>query len=76
MDFLQQANQELELKLKEKETANEELRGRVQDLSGKNSKICAELQEIGVLVKEMETEREGGEERLKKRVVDLEVREN
>ena len=40
VDFLQQSNQELELKLKDAESANGELRGRVQELSGKNAKIC------------------------------------
>ena len=28
------------MKLKDADSANEELRGRVQDLSGKNAKIC------------------------------------
>ena len=40
MDFLQQANQDLELKLKDAESANGELEGRVRELSSKNAKIC------------------------------------
>lgn len=126
VDFLQQSNQELESKLKDTKSENEELRGRVQDLSGKNAKICegpnsvvlvhlsllppcyihgymytctcrvssifilnstarcdclpvlcaillSELSEIGELVKQLEAEREGGEEGLKKQIAELEV---
>ena len=40
VDFLQQSNSELESKLKDAESANKELTRRVQELSGKNAKIC------------------------------------
>ena len=40
VDFLQQTNQDLESKLKDAESANTQLQGRVQELSGKNAKIC------------------------------------
>ena len=40
VDFLQQTNQDLELKLKDAESANRDLQGRVQELTGKNAKIC------------------------------------
>ncbi|CAI8057878.1 Centrosomal protein of 135 kDa [Geodia barretti] len=74
VDFLQQANQELESKLKDAESANGDLQGRVQELSGKNAKICEELSEIGELVKQLEAEREGGEEKYKEKIAELEAR--
>lgn len=73
MDFLQQANRELEGKLQAAETAKTELKQHVEELSSKNARICSELQEIGDLVKQMEAEREGSEDSLKQRVASLEV---
>ena len=74
MDFLQQANHELEGKLQSSEEAGAELKQQVQELSSKNSRICSELQEIGDLVKQMEAEKQGNEDSLKSRVTQLEVR--
>ena len=94
VDFLQQTNQDLESKLKDAESANTQLQGRVQELSGKNAKICegeqtlmciylpisvylhlsAELSEIGELVKQLEAEREGGEEKFKEKIAELEAK--
>lgn len=45
----------------------------MEELRGKNSRICSELQEIGDLVKQMEAEREGSEGSLRQRVAELEV---
>ena len=73
MDFLQQANHELEGTLQSSEETNAELKQQVQELSGKNSRICSELQEIGDLVKQMEAEKQGNEESLKTRIAQLEV---
>ena len=73
VDFLQQANHELEGKLQSSEEAGAELRQQVQELSSKNSRICSELQEIGDLVKQMEAEKQGSEESLKSRITRLEV---
>ena len=73
VDFLQQANRELDSKLRSAETSNMEMKQHVQELSSKNARICSELQEIGDLVKQMETEREGSEEGLKQRMAELEV---
>lgn len=36
--------------------------------------MCSELSEIGELVKQLEAEREGGEEGLRKQIADMEVR--
>ncbi len=74
IDFLQQANRELEAKLHASEASNDELKVRGQELSSKNSRICSELQEIGDLVKQMEAEREGSEAGLRKRIAELEVK--
>ena len=74
VDFLQQANQELEGRLASALTAKEELEGRTAELGGKNARICSELEEIGALVKQMEAERRSGEEGLRERIGQLEVR--
>lgn len=73
IDFLQQANHELEKKLSSAETSNKDLELRVSELSSKNARICSELQEIGGLVKQMESERGSSEEELRQTVKDLQV---
>ena len=73
IDFLQQANHELEKKLSSVELAKEESETRVTELSNKNSRICSELQEIGGLVKQMESERGSSEEELTDTVKELRV---
>lgn len=73
VDFLQQANRELDGKLRTAESASTEMKQRVQELSSKNARICSELQEIGDLVKQMEAEREGSEEDLKQKIAEVEV---
>lgn len=73
IDFLQQANHELENKLSTSESCNKELDQRVVELSNKNSRICSELEEIGSLVKQMESERGSSEKDLKQIVKQLEV---
>ncbi|XP_019862625.1 PREDICTED: centrosomal protein of 135 kDa-like, partial [Amphimedon queenslandica] len=44
VDFLQQANQKLEADLAEANESKTKLQARVNDLAGKNAKICSELQ--------------------------------
>lgn len=73
IDFLQQANHELEKKLATAESAKEDLEKRVGELGHKNSRICSELQEIGGLVKQMESERGSSEEELKETIIQLKV---
>ena len=73
MDFLQQANRELDGNLRTAEATNTEMKERVQELSSKNARICSELQEIGDLVKQMEAEREGSEENLRQTIAEVEV---
>ena len=74
IDFLQQANHELEKKLASAETSNKDLEQRVSELGSKNARICSELQEIGDLVKQMESERGSSEGELRQTVKDLRVR--
>ena len=50
VDFLQQSNRELESKLNDAESANKELGGRVQELSGKNAKICEGQKNVSMQV--------------------------
>ena len=44
VDFLQQANQKLEADLAETNRKRDELQSKVNELTGKNTKICSELQ--------------------------------
>ena len=44
VDFLQQANQKLEADLAETNRKRDELQSKVSELTGKNTKICSELQ--------------------------------
>lgn len=74
VDFLQQASRELEKKLGTSEACKAELEERVKELASKNARICSELQEIGELVKQMESERTQSEEELKRKLKELEVR--
>ena len=73
IDFLQQANHELEKKLASADSAKEELERRVSELGQKNSRICSELQEIGGLVEQMESERGSSEGELKQTIRELKV---
>ena len=73
IDFLQQANHKLEKKLAGTESAKEVLETRVIELGNKNSRICSELQEIGGLVKQMESERGSSEEELTETIKELRV---
>ncbi len=73
IDFLQQANHELEKKLASSESAKEVLETQVTELANKNSRICSELQEIGELVKQMETEKGSSEGELKETIKELRV---
>lgn len=74
MDFLQQANQELEGKLADAMAAKKDLEAEVAQLRGKNARICSELEEIGTLVKQMEAERKEGEGGLMEEIGQLKVR--
>ena len=74
MDFLQQANRELEAKLSQAELKNSVLTKQAEDLGQKNSQMCVELAEIEGLVKQMSTEREAGEKSLHVRAALAEVR--
>ncbi len=76
IDFLQQANHELEKKLASAESTKETLESQVNELGSKNSRICSELQEIGELVKQMEAEKGCSEEELKEIIKELKVRPN
>ncbi|XP_019854907.1 PREDICTED: centrosomal protein of 135 kDa-like isoform X2 [Amphimedon queenslandica] len=76
VDFLQQANQKLEADLAEANESKTKLQARVNDLAGKNAKICSELQEISEMVKEMEREREESESLLQTQIKDLQERRN
>ena len=73
VDFLQNATRELEKKLAESEQCKADLEARVKELGAKNSRICSELEEIGELVKQTEQERAESEEKLKRRISELEV---
>lgn len=73
MDFLQQANQELEEKLAKAVAAKRDLEAEVAQLGGKNARICSELEEIGALVKQMEAERKEGEGGLMEKISQLKV---
>ena len=73
VDFLQQANHELEGKLSSSESVRVELEHQSKQLEEKNSRICSELQEISELVKQMESEREGGETELRENIEQLKV---
>jgi centrosomal protein CEP135 len=73
VDFLQKATRELEKKLSVSEEEKGQLEGRVTELGAKNARICAELQEIGDLVKQTEQERQGSEQQLKDRIRELKV---
>lgn len=75
IDFLQQANHELEKKLASAETTKGALESQVNELGSKNARICSELKEIGELVKQMETEKESSEEELRETIKDLRVSE-
>ena len=74
VDFLQQANKELEAKLSQAEVKNSELSKEAEDLGQKNSRMCAELAEIGELVKQLSKEKVAGERSLQERAVHAEVR--
>lgn len=76
VDFLQQANRELENKLSSSETEREKLEHHRKELEEKNSRICSELQEIGELVRQMEEEKEGGETELRESIERLKVSED
>ena len=43
VDFLQQANQKLEADLAETNRKRDELQSKVNELTGKNTKICSEF---------------------------------
>ena len=64
---------ELEGKLTSVEGERKETEVRARGLAEKNSRICTELEEIGELVKQMEAEKEAGEERLRSNVNDVQV---
>eukprot|EP00731_Ephydatia_muelleri_P030834 Em0022g348a len=72
VDFLQQANKELEAKLSQAEVKNSELSKEAEDLGQKNSRMCAELAEIGELVKQLSKEKVAGERSLQERAVHAE----
>ena len=71
---MQQANRELETKLGQAEVKNSELAKEAEELAQKNSRMCAELAEIGELVKQLSKEKVVGERSLQERAVHAEVR--
>ena len=72
IDFLQQATRELESKLAESDSAKTSLEQQVRDLSGRNARICSELEEISGLVKEMKAENEEKEANFRQQISSLE----
>ena len=76
VDFLQQANRELETKLGQAEVKNSELAKEAEELAQKNSRMCAELAEIGELVKQLSKEKVVGERSLQERAVHAEDEKN
>ncbi|XP_065884838.1 centrosomal protein of 135 kDa-like [Dysidea avara] len=57
IDFLQQANHTLEEKLTIAEASSRKVEGECSELRAKNASICAELQSISELVRQMEKEK-------------------
>jgi centrosomal protein CEP135 len=57
VDYLQQANAELEQQLRAMQTHKDEAEHATKDLTAKNAKLCGELEEINELTRQLESEK-------------------